>query len=220
MIFGFLRQNLKTEAVAVAFSIAWPGGTVEPGPGDDQAGDRLAAFRRGLYGCLTARADELFELADAVLCAGGPVRVLAGLSLAPGHRRGHGALYDAVNCGRVDLARLRWSLACLPLPGWEDGRIKLAVDVSNWLRPDAGTSPQRLFCHCYAHGKGQAQLIPGWRPGPGREGFGALAGTGRTWRMRRKLRRTRAGVRRPGGQGCRQGSRMSAARGRARYSWV
>ena len=64
MIFGFLRQNLKTEAVAVAFSIAWPGGTVEPGPGDDQAGDRLAAFRRGLYGCLTARADELFELAD------------------------------------------------------------------------------------------------------------------------------------------------------------
>ena len=82
MIFGFLPQNLKTEAVAVAFSIAWPGGTVEPGPGDDQAGDWLATFRRGLYGCLTARADELFELADAVLCAGGPVRRWRGLSLA------------------------------------------------------------------------------------------------------------------------------------------
>src|SRR5260370_40946191 len=78
MIFGFLRQNLKTEAVAVAFSIAWPGGTVEPVPGDDQAGDRLAAFRRGLYGWLTARADELFRLADAGLSAGGPVRGRAG----------------------------------------------------------------------------------------------------------------------------------------------
>jgi hypothetical protein len=64
MILGFLPQNLKTQAVAVAFSIAWPGGTVEPGPGEDQARDRLAVFRRELYGCLTARADELFEVAD------------------------------------------------------------------------------------------------------------------------------------------------------------
>ena len=90
VIFGFLPQNWKTQAVAVAFSIAWPGGTVEPGPGEDQARDRLAGFRRELYGCLTARADELFELAGAVLCAGGPVRMLAELSLAPGHRAGMG----------------------------------------------------------------------------------------------------------------------------------
>src|SRR5262249_14800598 len=99
MIFGFLRQNLMTEAVAVAFSIAWPEGAVEPGPGEAQARLRLVAFRRGFYGCLTARADELAELADAVLCAGGPVRVLAELSLVPEHRRGHGALYDAVDFG-------------------------------------------------------------------------------------------------------------------------
>ena len=56
------------------------------------------------------------ELADAVLCADGPVRDLAGLSLAPEHRRGHGALYDAVNHGRVDIGRLRRSLAGLALP--------------------------------------------------------------------------------------------------------
>src|SRR5215472_7264978 len=124
MIFGFLRQNLRTEAVAVAFSIAWPEGAVEPGPGEAQARLRLVAFRRGFYGCLT-------ELADAVLCAGGPVRVLAELSLVAEHRRGHGALYDAVNCGGVDVARLRWSMAALPLPAWPDGRIRLAVDVSN-----------------------------------------------------------------------------------------
>ena len=60
----------------------------------------LSRFRRDFHACLTARADEMSELADAVLCADGPVKTLVGLSLAPEHRRGHGALYDAVNHGR------------------------------------------------------------------------------------------------------------------------
>ena len=122
----------------------------------------LSRFRREFHACLTARADELTELADAVLCADGPVRNLAALSLAPGHRRGHGALYDAVDSGRIEIARLRRSLAGLPLPRAADGRLMLAVDVSNWLRPGAATSPDRLFCHVYGRGKGQAQMIPGW----------------------------------------------------------
>ena len=78
---------------------------------DDAAGAGplavLSRFRADFHACLTARGDELFELADAVLCADGPVRDLAGLSLAPEHRRGHGALYDAVNQGRVEIGRLR-----------------------------------------------------------------------------------------------------------------
>ena len=122
----------------------------------------LSRFRRDFHACLTARADELSELADAVLCADGPVRDLAGLSLVPEHRRGHGALYDAVNHGRVDIGRLRRSLAGLALPRAADGRLVLAADVSNWLRPGAATSPERLFCHVYGRGKGQAQMIPGW----------------------------------------------------------
>jgi DDE superfamily endonuclease len=122
----------------------------------------LSRFRAGFRACLAARGDELFELADAVLCADGPVRDLAGLSLAPEHRRGHGALYDAVNCGRIQIGRLRRALAGLPLPAWPDGRIRLAADVSNWLRPGAATSPERLFCHVHGRGKGQAQMIPGW----------------------------------------------------------
>ena len=164
MIFGFLPQNLKTEAVAVAFSMAWSEAGVEPHGEDDQvrARDRLAAFRGELYACFTARGDALFELADAVLCAEGPVKTLVGLSLVPEHQRGHGALYDAVNCGRVAVARLRRALAGLPLPRWGDGRIRLGVDVSPWLRPDAATSPDRLFCHVYGRGRGQAQMIPGW----------------------------------------------------------
>src|SRR6266545_3860276 len=162
MIFGFLPQNVKTQAVAVAFSIAWLEAGVEPQPEDARARERLMGFRRELYRCFTARADVLFELAEAVLCAGGPVKTLAGLSLAPEHRRGHGALYDAVNCGRVEIGRLRRALAGLPLPRAADGRLMLAVDVSNWLRPGAATSPERLFCHVYGRGKGQAQMIPGW----------------------------------------------------------
>src|SRR5258708_39075485 len=67
-----------------------------------------------------------------------------------------------MNAGRVEITRLRWSLAALPLPAWPDGRIRLAADVSNWLRPDAGTSPERMFCHCYGRAKGNAQMIPGW----------------------------------------------------------
>jgi hypothetical protein len=146
--------------------MAWRAGGVEGQdlgvPGQQVASARVAAFRTELYDCIAARADALFELADAVLCTGGPVRVLAGLSLVPEHRRGHGALYDAVNCGQIDIARLRRSLAGLPLPRAADGRLMLAVDVSNWLRPGAATSPQRLFCHVYGRGKGQAQMIPGW----------------------------------------------------------
>ena len=34
--------------------------------------------------------------------------------------------------------------------------------MSSWLRPDVATSPDRLFCHVYGRGKGQAQMIPGW----------------------------------------------------------
>ena len=122
--------------------------------GTREALERLGAFRGALYRCLTRRADALFELAEAMLCADGPVRTLAGLSLAPEHRRGHGALYDAVNAGRIEIGRLRRAVAGLPLPRAADGRLMLAVDVSNWLRPDAATSPERLFCHVYG-AKGQ-----------------------------------------------------------------
>ena len=67
----------------------------------------------------------------------------AELSLEPECRRGHGAVYKALNRGQVRVARLRWALAALPLPTWDDGRIRLTVDVSNRLRPKAEASPER-----------------------------------------------------------------------------
>jgi hypothetical protein len=160
IIFGFLPQSSKTKAVAVGVSVQ------QMGCGGEQAGptslDDLAAFRWAFYDCLSLRADALFELTDAVLCADGPVTTLVGLTLAPEHRRGHGGLYDGLGSGRIEVDRLRRSLVSLPVPRDAHGRITLAVDVSPWLRPDAATSPDRSFCHVYGRGKGQAQMIPGW----------------------------------------------------------
>jgi DDE superfamily endonuclease len=122
----------------------------------------LTRFRQEYYHCLTARADALFELTDAALCADGPVTSLVELSLATEHRRGHGALYDGVNQGRIDIDRFRTVVAGQSIPRSEDGHIMLGIDISHWLRPDANTSPERLFCHTYGRGKSQAQMIPGW----------------------------------------------------------
>src|SRR5260370_4661418 len=61
----------------------------------------------------------------------------------------------------MEPARVRKTMAGLPLPRYQ-GRIVLAADVSNWLRPDAPTSGDRLFCHVYGRAKNNAQMIPGW----------------------------------------------------------
>jgi hypothetical protein len=129
-------------------------------------GPVLQRFRTGFYACLARRADVLFELTDAIACGTAPITDLAHLSLEAEHRRGHGGLYDGLNAGVVDTGRLRALVCAGPLPKvpGPDGRerIVLAVDVSNWLRPDAARSPDRAFCHTYARGSGQAQVIPGW----------------------------------------------------------
>lgn len=123
---------------------------------------QLTAFRNEFYACLTRRADAVFELTDAVLCADGPVRSLVETSLAGEHRRGHGSLYAALNHGQVEIARLRRALTSLPLPKAADGRLVLAVDITSWLRPEAHTSPQRILCHTYGRGKDTHIMVPGW----------------------------------------------------------
>ena len=80
----------------------------------------LRDFRSRLYGCLTLRADALFELADAVLCADHAVTSLVQLCLEPEFTRGHGALYDALSAGRIDDERL-FSLLASELPQAVDG---------------------------------------------------------------------------------------------------
>ncbi|MBV6703509.1 transposase [Kitasatospora aureofaciens] len=122
----------------------------------------LSGFRREYYGCLTLRADALFELTDAVLCAGGPVVSLPELTLEAVHRRGHGAMYDALAQGHINVSRLRMALAGLELPRGADRQLSIALDVTPWPRPDAECSPERLHCHRPCRCDGRRQTIPGW----------------------------------------------------------
>jgi hypothetical protein len=87
----------------------------------------LAAFRGELFRCFGKYRDTLAEVCDAVLCEQDRVHMAAELSLEPECRRGHGAVYKALNRRQVQVARLRWALATVPLRAWHDGRIRLAV---------------------------------------------------------------------------------------------
>jgi hypothetical protein len=126
------------------------------------AGGDLSWFRREFHRCLSRRADALFELCDAVLCADGPVRSVAELSLVGEHRRGHGSGYGALARGEMDIQRLRIALSAVTLPRAADGRLVLAIDITSWLRPEAHTSPQRILCHTYGRGKDTHMMVPGW----------------------------------------------------------
>ncbi len=105
---------IKTKAVRVSL-------LPDAGPGEAFA--KASRFREDLFDCLTTRGDELFELVDALLCADGPVTSLVDLTLVAEHRRGHGAMYEALNSGKVDAPRLRQVLAGLPMPRAADGRL-------------------------------------------------------------------------------------------------
>jgi len=121
----------------------------------------LNRFRSQLYACLTTRADGLFELSDALLSHVGKVDSLPHLSLEPGFRRGHGMVYEALSQGSIDQWQASRLLLNGPVPRMR-GRIVLAVDSTPWLRPEAPTSPELLFCHVYGRTREGDQQIPGW----------------------------------------------------------
>ena len=122
----------------------------------------LEEFRGRLHKCLTARADALFDLADAVLCSDHAVRSLVQLSLEPEFRRGHGALDDALAAGRVDDERL-FCLLTEALPPLVDG--------DEAARGSRITTPSTTGCW--------AARWPGWqRARPRRSGTPAPAGPG------------------------------------------
>jgi hypothetical protein len=120
----------------------------------------LSGFRAGFYECLTARADALFELADAAICADGPVTSLAELSLAPVFRRGHGALYDALAGGAVDEERLRDLLAG-QLPA--GAPLMFGIDATTFPRPNAECSPDRGLHYAPCRCDGDRKVVPGWQ---------------------------------------------------------
>ena len=119
---------------------------------------RLGAFRAELHACCTRRADALFDLADALLCAPA-VPSVAHLSLEPAHRRGWGSVYAALARGRIDTERLR-DLLVSTLPNADP--LVFAVDVTTWPRCDAECSPSRgYYYHPSRHSAGQP-IVAGW----------------------------------------------------------
>jgi hypothetical protein len=119
---------------------------------------RLGAFRAELHACYTRRADALFELGDALLCAQA-VPSLPHLSLEPVHQRGWGSVYAALARGEVDAERLRDLLVSV-LPSADPPVF--AVDVTTWPRCDAECSPQRgYYYHPSRHSAGQP-IVAGW----------------------------------------------------------
>jgi DDE superfamily endonuclease len=119
---------------------------------------RLGQFRAELHACFTRRADALFELGDALLCAQA-VPSLSHLSLEAVCRRGWGSVYAALARGRIDAERLRDLLVdCLP----DADPLVFAVDVTTWPRCDAECSPCRgYYYHPSRHSAGQP-IIAGW----------------------------------------------------------
>jgi hypothetical protein len=119
---------------------------------------RLGAFRTQLHACFARRADALFELGDALLCAP-HVGSVAHLSLEPVHQRGWGSAYAALTRGRVDAERLRELLVRFLPP---DDPLVFAVDVTTWPRCDAECSPERGYhYHPSRHSAGQP-IVAGW----------------------------------------------------------
>jgi hypothetical protein len=119
---------------------------------------RLGGFRTELHACFSRRADALFELGDALLCAPA-VGSLPHLSLEPVCRRGWGSAYAALARGQVDAERLRDLLAG-SLPATDP--LVFAVDVTTWPRCDAECSPERgYYYHPSRHSAGQP-IVAGW----------------------------------------------------------
>ncbi|HJU02665.1 MAG TPA: NF041680 family putative transposase [Actinomycetes bacterium] len=119
---------------------------------------RLDHFRTELHACFPRRADALFELGDALLCAQA-IPSLPHLSLEPVHQRGWGSVYAALARGEVDAERLRDLLAD-SLPATDPPVF--AVDVTTWPRCDAECSPERgYYYHPSRHSAGQP-IIAGW----------------------------------------------------------
>jgi hypothetical protein len=119
---------------------------------------RLGHFRAELHACFTRRADALFELGDALLCAPA-VPSLPHLSLELVCRRGWGSVYAALARGEVDAERLRDLLASVLL---DADPLVFAVDVTTWPRCDAECSPSRgFYYHPSRHSAGQP-IIAGW----------------------------------------------------------
>lgn len=128
--------------------------------GRDSERAPLVAFRQQLHHCFSRRADALSELTDAILCADGPVRSPAELSMEPEFRRGHGSVYGALARGRIDTARLRrLQVGAMAAPA-AGQPLMFGIDVTPLARPDALFADEMVMVQ--VRGAGGDRYLPGW----------------------------------------------------------
>lgn len=118
----------------------------------------LIDFREELYDSFYKRADALFELTDALLCAPG-VPSVAHLSLEGVFRRSYGSAYGALVDGEIDEAAV-WNL--LAKHRLTAGPAVFAVDESVMPRKYSECSADREFHHSSKLQTGGRPVVAGW----------------------------------------------------------
>ena len=98
MIFGFLPQNLKTQGGGRGFHYVLARGGGRGGSSGGRGWRGSGASCTARWGCAATRCSRP---GDALACRPERVHMLAELCLEPECRRGHGGVYDALNCGEV-----------------------------------------------------------------------------------------------------------------------
>ena len=119
----------------------------------------LVSFRAGLYDSLGSWADALFELSDALLCAGRSVTSVPALSLEPEFTRSHGSLYKALQLGEIDEQAMRELLVAHRDRSWP---LVFAIDASTWARCDAECSPERGYYYSASKHSAGKPIVAGW----------------------------------------------------------
>lgn len=126
--------------------------------------NKLIQFRQAAYGYLGNARDALFELSDAVIQMR-EIQSFAELSCAPAFRRKWSSVYEALQDGRPDRAKLM-ELYLQQLDPNE--RLLLVGDHTAWSRLWADTLSGRSYVH-------QPTPIPGRRPITMGQGYSTLA---------------------------------------------
>src|SRR6185312_7086221 len=121
----------------------------------------LNTFRHEVYNCFGNGKDALFNLIDALSSEAGG-RSFPELSLSPFFERSWASLYEALEDGQIDAARLREVFVDFaPLP--QAGEfVFLGVDTSNLYRPEAETAEDRTLVPMANLPKNSHAASPGW----------------------------------------------------------
>jgi hypothetical protein len=123
----------------------------------------LTRLRQQAYKSFVRAGDALMNLCDALLCET-QAHSLVELSLAPNFERKWSSLYQALEDGRIDVARLRHAtIQALLHEYWPSEMVYLSVDSSSLARPEAATSADRGMIYVSNLPHASKPVTVGWQ---------------------------------------------------------